>query len=58
MEFQRSETTGCLRADPTGRAADLPAHKAGSLLQNTDGQVPACSSAFEVISHKHTRPSN
>jgi hypothetical protein len=49
MELQRSETTGCLRADPTGRAADLPAHKAGSLLQNKDSQVPACSSLFEVV---------
>lgn len=49
MELQRSETTGCLRADPTGRAADLPAYMAGSLLQNQDGQVPACSTPFEVV---------
>jgi hypothetical protein len=58
MELQRRETTGCLRADANGRAADLPAHRAGSLFQNKDGLSPACSSAFVVMPNKHTRRRN
>ena len=58
MELQRSETTGCLPADPNGSAADPPAHKAGSLLQSKGDPVPTCSSTLVVIPSKHTRPSN
>jgi hypothetical protein len=58
MELQRSETTDCLRADTNGRAADLPAHKAGFLFQNNDNHLPGCFSAILVTSNKHTKPSN
>jgi hypothetical protein len=58
MELQRREITGCLRADTDGTAADLPAKKAGSLFQPKDDQFPACSSAFVVITNKHTRQRN
>ena len=58
MELQRSETTGCLRADTNGRAADLPVRKAGALFQNKEGRLPACFSAIVVKSTKHNKPSN
>jgi hypothetical protein len=58
MELQRRETTGCLRADANGEAADTPARRAGSLFQNEDGHSPAGSSASVVRPNKHTRRRN
>jgi hypothetical protein len=58
MELQRREATGCPQADTTGGAANLPAYKVGFPFQDKDGHWPACSSAFAVISNKHTRQRN